>query len=352
MLVLPPPPAPGQRGRDKMSGAAAETRFGWVEAPMCQSRRPGSWAARRGQWPPQKALVQSAEPPYGLPFINWGCVAQVVRRQDVNCADTCRADRERARDPVEHAVGISLGQRLGPAVRRVEFPGCVATGRVRHLLQLQPQSSGAVGTLAGSSKYCWPTTTVGAAAGVPPPPPRTRCRYRPSRQKGGSVGSRRAVGCASRAAPTGRHGSALPPGRAGISRPWPAGLSLLRPPGGGGHKAPPASPRRVRRGAREAYGPQPPPTARPCSTRMRSTSKPVSTRTPREPNSERNATTNRPAPPATTGRPKPCSIRRTRASSTHQRHAPERARHATAMARTGGRLHVRGNPGAGTPGRW
>jgi len=70
---------------------------------------------------------------------------QLVWGKHVDHADFAAQIGGVSRDPVQHTVGISLRQRLSPNVRRVEFPGCIATGRVRHLLQLEPQSSGARG---------------------------------------------------------------------------------------------------------------------------------------------------------------------------------------------------------------
>jgi hypothetical protein len=115
-----------------MSGAAAETRSRMgrsADVPEPADR--GRVAARRGQWPPQKVLVQLGGATLRIAADGVGiAAAQVVRRQDIDRADFVAQIGGVPRDPVQHAIGISLGQRLGPAVRRIEFPGRIATGRI------------------------------------------------------------------------------------------------------------------------------------------------------------------------------------------------------------------------------
>src|SRR5215467_8135605 len=54
-----PRPAHSQRGRGEMSGAAAEPRSRVGRgADVPESADRGGVTARRGEWPPQKALVQ------------------------------------------------------------------------------------------------------------------------------------------------------------------------------------------------------------------------------------------------------------------------------------------------------
>ena len=135
-----PRPTPGQSGRDKMSGAPAETRSrvgrgAYVPEPTDWGRV----ASGGGQWPPQKTLVQLGGAAVWIAADSVGvAVAQVVWRQDVDRADFVAQIRGVPRDSVQHAVGIPLGQRRRPAVRCVEFSGRVAKERIRRLLQLHP----------------------------------------------------------------------------------------------------------------------------------------------------------------------------------------------------------------------
>src|SRR5262245_50397311 len=106
-----PHPALGQRGCDEMSGATPQTRSGvgrGADVP-----EPVDWgrvAARRGQWPPKKVLVQLGGAAVRVAVDGIGvATAQVVRRQDVNPEDFVAQIGGVAGEPVQHAVGIASG---------------------------------------------------------------------------------------------------------------------------------------------------------------------------------------------------------------------------------------------------
>jgi hypothetical protein len=95
----------------------------------------GRVAARGGEWPPKQALVQFGGAAVRIAVNGVGITGlQVARRKHVDHADLAAEIGDVCRDPIQHTIGISFGQRLRPTVRRVEFAGCIATGRVRHLL--------------------------------------------------------------------------------------------------------------------------------------------------------------------------------------------------------------------------
>jgi len=125
-----------------MSGAAVEpgarmSRSANMPKPVDRGRV----AAQGSERPPEHALVELSGAAVRIAIHGVGVAGEEIGRcQDVDSADFVAQIGSVPRDPVQHPVSIALGQRLGPAVRRVEFPGRVATGSVRYLLQLQPQS--------------------------------------------------------------------------------------------------------------------------------------------------------------------------------------------------------------------
>ena len=126
-----------------MSGAAVEpgarmSRSANMPKPVDRGRV----AAQGSERPPEHALVELSGAAVRIAIHGVGVAGEEIGRcQDVDSADFVAQIGSVPRDPVQNTIGISLGEFLSPTVGGLEFPGLIAASCVRHLLQLQPQSS-------------------------------------------------------------------------------------------------------------------------------------------------------------------------------------------------------------------
>jgi hypothetical protein len=235
----PPAPqtAPGQRGRDEMSGAAAETRSRVGRgADVPESVDGGRVAAQRGQWPPQKALVQLSG---AAVWITADGVARILSRR----SGACRAIRSSTRSANPLASSPSSGsEKRAPATSPSRLSGTLGrpAGCTRGR-RLQSRGHEVVYFQVADLERPIRTSAVKhqrarlATSYGEPPGGEWPCSQRSSCPRHYFVPGPLALV---------RHTIGLV---TGSSRPRPAGRSLPRPPGGGGRTARLASPRRVRR---------------------------------------------------------------------------------------------------------